>query len=129
MTRPLAAALIFTAGAVVGAAALAWAQAAAPRMSAQGLLDRVTPELRWPHTNVRAHLDSWEPGAETGRHEHPGPALLYVLEGQLEETTDAGVRTLNAGQVVWNPGKASHNVRNRAERPTRALAIHLDPGR
>ena len=125
----LPAALLFAAGVLVGAAGLALAQGAAPRMSAQVLLDIVTTELRWARTNVRANLDVWEPGSETGRHQHPGPALLYVLDGELEEMSDAGTRTLKAGQVVWNTGKTAHNVRNRADRPARALAVHLDPGR
>ena len=89
----------------------------------------VTDELRWAKTNVRVNLDTWEPGSETARHQHPGPAIIYVLEGELEETRDGEARTLKAGQVVWNPGKTPHNVKNRSDRPARALAVHLDPGR
>jgi len=120
---------VFTAGALAGAAAagarLAWAQ---PRMSAQVLLDVVTTELRWARTRVRVNLDTWEPGSETGRHRHPGPAVLFVLEGELEEAA-ATPRTLKAGDAVFNPGQRPHNVRNRGDRVARALAVHLDPGR
>lgn len=100
---------------------------AAPRMSAQVILDVVSDELREPRTNVRVHVDTWPPGAETGRHDHPGPALLYVLEGQLEELNDGTSRALRPGQAVWERARTPHNVRNRTERPARALAVHLDP--
>ena len=128
MRTLVAATLVFLAGALAGASALALAQAA-PRMSARVLLNTVTEELRWKRTNVRLNLDLWEPGSETGAHRHPGPALLYVLEGELEETSPTGSRTLRAGEAVWNAGKREHNVKNRSSRPARALAVHLDPGR
>lgn len=122
-------ATIFAAGALTGALALA-AAPAAPRMSAQVLLSVVSDELHWKHTQVRVNLDTWEPGSETGRHQHPGPGLLYVLEGELEEVrADATTRPLRAGEAVWNRGRSSHNVRNRSDRVARALAVHLDPGR
>jgi quercetin dioxygenase-like cupin family protein len=123
--RLLAAAAVFAAGALTGALTLA--AAPAPRMSAQVLLDVVSDELRWQETRVRVHLDTWEPGAETGRHEHPGPALLYVLEGELQELHADGPRRLGAGTAVWNRGRVPHNVRNPGARVARVLAVHLDP--
>lgn len=126
--RGLAAASIFAAGALAGAAVLAWAQSG-PRMIAAVLLDVTTDELRWAKTSVRVNLDTWEPGSATGVHRHPGPAILYVLEGELEETREGGTRTLKAGQAVWNRGKIPHDVLNRTGQTARALAIHLDPGR
>lgn len=126
--RVIGGAALFIAGALAGAAALAWAQAS-PRMSATALVDVTTDELRWARTRVRVNLDTWEPGAEVGRHRHPGPTIIYVLEGTLEETREGGTRTLRAGDAIWNPGRATHNVRNRSDHPARALAVHLDPGR
>ena len=126
--RLLAGVSIFAAGALAGAAALAWA-VAPPKMSANVLLNLVTDELRWAKTNVRVNLDTWELGSEVGHHQHPGPTIIYVLEGELEETREGATRTLKAGQAVWNRGKIPHNVVNRTARPARALAIHLDPGR
>lgn len=118
----------FAAGLLCGPLAPA-APAGAPRMSAHVLLNLVTEELRWKRTNVRVNLDIWEPGSETGRHEHPGPALLYVLEGELQELRAEGPRTLTAGQAVWNRGRTPHNVRNRGDRTARVLAVHLEPAR
>lgn len=126
--RAVAAGAIFAAGVLAGAAALAGAQVSS-RMGARALLDLTTDELRWARTHVQVNLDTWEPRAEVGRHRHPGPTIMYVLEGELEETREGGTRTLRAGDVVWNPGKTTHNVRNRSDHPARALAVHLDPGR
>jgi len=120
---------IFAAGVLTGALALA-AAPVAPRMSAKVLLSIVSDELHWKNTQVRVNLDTWEPGSETGRHEHPGPGLLYVLEGELEDVrADGTARPLRAGEAVWNRGRNAHNVRNRTDRVARALAVHLDPGR
>lgn len=124
----LGAALIFAGGVATGAAALGWAVTQS-KMSAAVLLDITTEELRWAKTNVRVNLDTWEPGSATGAHQHLGPAILHVLEGELEETREGTALTLKAGQTVWNRGKIPHNVVNRTDRPARALAIHLDPGR
>lgn len=126
--RLLAGVAIFAAGALAGAAALGWA-VGPPKMSAAVLLDITTEELRWAKTNVRVNLDTWEPGSATGAPHHPGPAILHVLEGELEETGEGATRTLKAGQTVWNRGKIPQDVVNRTDRPARALAIHLDPGR
>jgi quercetin dioxygenase-like cupin family protein len=124
----LGAVTIFTVGALTGALAVA-AAPAAPRMSAQVLLSVVSDELRWRRTQVRVNLDTWEPGSETGQHQHPGPGLLYVLEGELEDVGGNSTRALRAGDAVWNRGRTPHNVRNRSDRVARALAVHLDPGR
>ncbi|HZS33026.1 MAG TPA: cupin domain-containing protein [Methylomirabilota bacterium] len=99
---------------------------ARPRMWADRVLDVVTDELpRKGH--VVASVDHWEPGAETGRHRHPGPTVMVVLEGELEETREGRTRTLRAGQGVWHDARTEHNVRNPGTRPARALAVHLDP--
>jgi len=76
---------------------------------------------------VRVNDDHWESHAETGTHRHPGPTIIYVLEGELSETTREGTATLKAGQAVWRVARHEHDVRNLSARPARALAIHLDP--
>jgi quercetin dioxygenase-like cupin family protein len=128
ITPVIRATILFAAGALAGAVAVA-AAPVAPRMSAQVVLNVVSDELRWTRTQVRLNLDTWEPGSETGRHEHPGPALLYVLEGELEEVRTDGTRALRSGDAVWNRSRTPHNVRNRGDRVARALAVHLDPSR
>ena len=87
-----------------------------------------TNEIPRPvHLEVRD--DRWEPGAETGMHQHPGPAILAVLEGELIEETRGGRTSLRTGQVVWRAARQAHNVKNASGNPARALVIHFDPAR
>ncbi len=75
-------------------------------------------------------MNHWGPGSETGRHQHPGPTVFVMLDGELEETlADGSKRTLKAGQAFWKRSRTDHNVRNVTERRARALAVHLDPAR
>jgi quercetin dioxygenase-like cupin family protein len=114
---------VFAVGILVGQAG----GQAKPRMWADRMLDVVTDELP-RRARVVANLDNWEPGAETGRHTHPGPTVFVLLEGELEETlADGRTRTLRANQGFWNRARTEHNVRNVSGRPVRALAIHIDP--
>jgi quercetin dioxygenase-like cupin family protein len=101
---------------------------APPRMSAESLLDHRTDQIPTP-TRVQVMHNRWEPGAETGRHSHPGPVVFIVLEGELEEEVWPGGerRTLEAGQVDWKPVPIDHNVRNVTDRMARAVVVHLDP--
>lgn len=102
---------------------------APPRMWAETLLKLTTDAIPRP-TLVEVKHDRWEPGAETGRHSHPGPAVFIVLEGELEEVLQGGeTRSLKAGQVDWKPAQREHNVRNVSGRMARAVVVHLDPAR
>ena len=100
---------------------------APPRMWADLLLDLRAEEIP-KRTRVHVNLDHWEPGAETGRHRHPGPTVFVLLDGELEETlADGHTQTLKAGQAFWKPARTDHNVRNVGARTARAIAVHLDP--
>ncbi|MBI3454402.1 MAG: cupin domain-containing protein [Candidatus Rokubacteria bacterium] len=102
---------------------------AKPRMWADVVLDLSTDEIP-RRTRVHVNVDHWEPGAETGRHTHPGPTVFVLLEGELEEVLpDGRSRTLKAGQGFWRPARTEHNVRNRSGAPARGVAVHLDPAR
>ncbi|HET7874720.1 MAG TPA: cupin domain-containing protein [Methylomirabilota bacterium] len=125
MTRPrlaVFALLVFLAGFAAGQAL----SQPRPRMWTDVLL-RITAADIPRRTAVQVNDDHWEPGAETGRHQHPGPTILYVLEGELAETAADGTATLRAGQAFWRPARHEHNVRNGTGRPARMLSIHLDP--
>src|SRR5262249_6354014 len=62
---------------------------AKPRMWADVVLDVVTDEIP-RRTRVHVNVDHWDPGAETGRHTHPGPVVFVMLEGELLETRADG---------------------------------------
>jgi quercetin dioxygenase-like cupin family protein len=58
----------------------------------------------------RAELAS---GGVAGRHYHPGPELLYVLEGALILEHDGQApMTLKAGESAHVPAKHIHNAKN-----------------
>ncbi len=53
------------------------------------------------------------PGGVAGRHYHPGPELVYVLEGVLLLEPDGRPpMTLNAGESAHMPAKHIHNAKN-----------------
>ena len=118
--------LVFAVGVGTGVLVASAASQAKPRMWGDALLSITTDQIP-RRVAVRVNDDHWEPGAETGKHRHPGPTIIYVLEGELSETTREGTVTLKAGQAVWRAPKHEHDVRNTTARLSRALAIHLDP--
>jgi quercetin dioxygenase-like cupin family protein len=97
-----------------------------PQFQVDVVLQRVVSEFPQP-IKLEVRHDRWEPGAETGMHEHPGPAILAVLEGELVEETPIGRTVLRAGQVFWRAAAQHHNVKNEGSTPARMLAIHFDP--
>ena len=53
------------------------------------------------------------PGGVAGRHYHPGPELLYILEGALVLEHDGqSPVTLKAGESAHVPAKHVHNAKN-----------------
>jgi quercetin dioxygenase-like cupin family protein len=101
---------------------------AAPQMHVQVVLQHRVSDIPLP-ANLEVRDDRWDPGAETGVHEHPGPVILAVIEGELVEETPGGRNILRAGQVFWRPARETHNVKNATDKPARVLAIHFDPAR
>ena len=65
------------------------------------------------------------PGAQSGKHTHPGIELAYVLDGTVtvEREGQAPV-TLNAGDHVQNVGVV-HNARNPGTKPVKILAVYI----
>jgi len=126
MRRINFAAMLFLAGGAAGIPfGLALSQSA-PQLRIETLLQRVVSEIPQP-THLRVHDDRWDPGAETSMHDHPGPAILVVIEGELIEETAGGQSMLQAGQVYWRGARQMHNVKNLTGRTARVLAIHFDP--
>ena len=126
MSRTTFAVLLLLSGGAAGMPlGFALAQAT-PQMRVEMVLQQVVGDIPQP-TKLAVHDDRWDPGAETGMHDHPGPAILAVIEGELVEETGSGRTTLRAGQVLWRPARQLHNVKNASAKPARVLAIHFDP--
>ena len=117
---------LFFLGATIGVPlGLALSQVA-PQMRAQVLLQHRATDL--PLTaNIEVRDDRWDPGAETGEHEHPGPVILVVVDGELMEETPLGRNILRAGRAYWRPARGRHNVKNMGVTTARVFAIHFDP--
>ena len=120
-----AALLVFLGGVAGVPLGLALSQPA-PKMRMQVLLQHRATDIRLP-ANLEVRDDRWDPGAETGLHDHPGPVILAVIEGELTEETPNGRNILRAGQVFWRPAHGMHNVENISSSPARVVAIHFDP--
>ena len=64
-------------------------------MRVQVVLQHRVTDIPLP-ANLEVRDDRWDPGAETGMHDHPGPVILAVIEGELVEETPSGPQYLCA---------------------------------
>jgi len=66
------------------------------------------------------------PGGETGRHMHPYPTLVYVLEGTIEVEMDSGmVRSYKAGDSFLMVVNTWTNARNKGSVPAKVLVVYI----
>jgi quercetin dioxygenase-like cupin family protein len=71
-----------------------------------------------------------EPGKEGLPHRHPGPAFVYVIEGEYElGIDDQPTKKFKAGQTFCEPGGCLHRVsRNPSTKTrTRLIAVVVHP--
>ena len=72
---------------------------------------------------VRVEFD---PGAEFGKHSHPGEEIIYVLEGSLEYQIEGKPPvTLKAGDVLFVPAGAIHVAKNVGSSNAAELATYV----
>jgi quercetin dioxygenase-like cupin family protein len=66
------------------------------------------------------------PGGETGRHMHPYPTLVYVLEGAIEVAMDGGiVHSYKAGDSFLMVVNTWTNAKNKGTMPARVLVVYV----
>ena len=66
------------------------------------------------------------PGGQSGRHMHPAPFFLYVLEGELTYELDGQpAKVYRAGEAFVEGVKIWHNATNRGGVPLKFLAVLL----
>ena len=86
-------------------------------------------KLQYPQTDkpeIESVLIEIAPGAESGRHMHPVPTYVYVLEGTLTLESDHGSpREYAAGSGFLESMNAWHNGKNRGQAPVKALVVFV----
>src|SRR4051795_6408059 len=131
MTRTM---LMLAAGAAIGMAGLTLAQTAhghgkGPTVKTLSAVD-VIEQLNGKPTRATTQEVTFEPGAASAPHRHPGPVFGYVLEGELEfRAADAPAQKLKTGDTFYEPANVLHSVaRNPSDKArTRILAVMLHP--
>lgn len=82
--------------------------------------------IRFPQgdNQLTAVLAEVAPGGQVGRHMHPVPLFVYMLEGTLSIEMDGhGTHTFTAGQGFAEVTNTWHNGRNLGDRPVRFLIV------
>lgn len=85
--------------------------------------------ITYPQTDsaeVTALVLDIGPGGETGRHMHPYPTLVYVLEGAIDVEMDGGVvHTYKAGNSFLEAVNTLHNGKNNGTTPAKVLVVFV----
>ena len=66
------------------------------------------------------------PGGETGRHMHPNPTFVYVLEGAVDVELDGGVvYHYQPGDCALEVVNTWHNAKNKGTIPAKVLVVFV----
>jgi quercetin dioxygenase-like cupin family protein len=83
--------------------------------------------IEYPKTDkaeMASVLIEIQPGKESGRHMHPVPTYVHVLEGTLTvEFEDGSRQAFKAGSGFLEAVNTWHNVKNLGEAPLRFLVV------
>jgi quercetin dioxygenase-like cupin family protein len=79
-------------------------------------------------SDVLQALLTFQPGAETGWHIHPGPVVVVVKSGALTETHSDGCLTVHpTGSVFFERAGEVHNATNQTSGVAEVYATFLSP--
>ena len=82
--------------------------------------------LRTDKPAIEVMLVEIEPRGQSGRHMHPVPTVVYVIEGTLTVEMDDGSRhKTQAGNAVLEVVNTWHNARNMGRQTLKLLVIYL----
>jgi quercetin dioxygenase-like cupin family protein len=118
---------VFVLGTVLGG--VAWGQATGIRVTTL-LQASTTPAgqpIQFPLFRNQLIVRRVElvPGGQVGRHLHPFPVLLYILEGEFTvEAEGQPPRTYKAGEAAVEVVNLWHNGFNRGAVPVKFLVIY-----
>jgi quercetin dioxygenase-like cupin family protein len=82
--------------------------------------------IRFPQSDNQlvAVLAEVAPGGQVGRHLHPNPLFVYILEGTLTIEMDGhGTHAFRAGEGLAEVVNTWHNGRNLGDTPVRFLIV------
>lgn len=84
-------------------------------------------QIAYPKTDsaeVTALVLTIGPGGETGRHMHPNPTFVYILEGSVDVEMDGGeTHSYKAGDSFLEALNTWHNGKNHGTTPTKILVV------
>jgi len=108
---------------------IAWAQATGvtSRMLLQTSTTPAGQPIQFPlfRNQITALAVEIAPGGEVGRHMHPVPVVVYILEGELTvEAEGQPARTYKAGQAAVEVMNTWHNGLNRGSVPVKFLVVY-----
>jgi quercetin dioxygenase-like cupin family protein len=92
----------------------------------QGTKTVIGQEIQFPlfRNQITALLIEIAPGGETGRHQHPAPTFVYVLEGTVTIDVEGHPQAVHtAGQGFLEANNVWHNGRNRGTTPLKLLVV------
>jgi len=69
-----------------------------------------------------------DPGGQVPWHNHPQEEVYVLLEGEAEMCVGEEVQTLVAGQTVYIPSEAFHQLTNIGEGPARMIYCYSPAG-
>lgn len=83
--------------------------------------------IAYPKTDsaqVTAVLLEIGPGGETGRHMHPNPTFVYVLDGAIDVEMEGGMaHSYRAGDSFLEVLNTWHNGKNKGAQPAKLLVV------
>lgn len=83
-------------------------------------------DLSIPGRESVTALAELDPGAQSGRHTHPGEEIAYIAQGPVVlEVEGKPARTMQTGEAVTIPSGAIHNVRNTGTAPVKVVANYI----
>ncbi|MGH7207182.1 MAG: cupin domain-containing protein [Nitrospiraceae bacterium] len=92
----------------------------------QGTRTVIGQEIQFPlfRNQISALLVEIAPGGETGRHQHPVPTFVYVLEGTVTIAHEGHPQHVaTAGQSFLESVNTWHNGRNLGTTPLKLLVV------
>jgi quercetin dioxygenase-like cupin family protein len=86
-------------------------------------------QIEYPHSNkpeITAVVIQIQPGKESGRHMHPVPTYVHILQGSLTiEFEDGSRQVFKEGQGFLEGTNSWHNGKNLGDAPVKALVVFV----